>query len=325
VRDLAEDFLASPYGSGLTGSRTTSLLDDLLWFGREHGPGDPMRWSPVNVELLLADWVPRKIVASPAHLAPLPDLLRAFIRYCHARRRIRAELTRQTLAAVDFWEPEYQRLIRSSRPQGAQALAERLLGADLGDGGDLDDDVEDDDLSVPEILLETLARTVGGRARLQTLDDAPLPDEPFEWAGVPEDVRPAVQAVLERCDRVADEHLDVEHRTAMRRFLSRAAVGDPAMFRRKASPDRGAAAIGWVICRANDTVTPYGPERPVQELIGWFGVTGSVSQRAETLLRANGVDPHRLYGTMHLGTADLLTSACRRKIMQLRDAWLAEE
>ena len=107
----------------------------------------------------------------------------------------------------------------------------------------------------------------------------------------------------------------------MRRFLSRAAVGDPAAFRRRASPVRGAAAVAWVICRANDTVGGYWSGLTVQELLAWFGVKGSVSQRAEPLLRANGVDPHRLYGSMDLGAPDLLTSKRRADIIASRDRW----
>ena len=228
----------------------------MLWFGTGYATGDPFRWSPVTVELLLDDWFPRKVVAEPAYLAKLPDVVRGFIRYCHDRQGIRAALTAETLAAVDHYEPEYQRAIRSDRPQGPAALLARMFEAQ---------DYEDDDLSTADILLEGLDRKVGGRMNLQNLDDAPLPDEPFEWAGIPEDVRPVVQEVLDSCDRCADELFDVEHRTAMRRFLSRAAAADPATFRRKASPVRGAAAVAWVIGRANDTVGGYSTGLTVQE------------------------------------------------------------
>ena len=87
----------------------------------------------------------------------------------------------------------------------------------------------------------------GGRRRagsLMALDDTPLPDQPFEWTGVPEDIRPVVAEVLSQCDRVTDELLDVEHRTAMRRFLSRVAVGDRARCS-GARPRRPAELSPW--------------------------------------------------------------------------------
>jgi hypothetical protein len=311
VAALAADFFDSRFGAPLDHEDERSLLESVLWFGTGYATGDPFRWSPVTVEMLLNDWFPRKVVADATFLSKLPDLLRGFIRYCHERRGIRSSLTAETLAAVDRYEPEYQRVIRSVRPQGARALLAGLFGAD-----------DEDDLSSDEVMLESLDRKVGGRMQLMSLKKDPLPDEPFEWAGVPDDIRPVVQEVLDSCDGCANELLDVEHRTAMRRFLSRAAVGDPAAFRRKASPTRGAAAVAWVICRANDTVGGYWSGLTTKELLAWFGLNGSVSQRAEPYLRANGVDPHRLYGSMDLGAADLLTSRRRASIIQSRDRYL---
>lgn len=310
---IADAFFGSPFAIGLDERDSRDLIDGVLWFGTDYGPGDPLRWSPVSVEIILSDWFPRKIVAEPAFLAQLPVLLRAFIRYSHNERGIRRSLTADTLAAVDQWEPEYQRTIRSAGLQGPASLIAGLL-----------ESADDDDLSYEEIMLEGLDEAVGGRAQLMALDDAPLPDEAFEWAGVAEGIRPVVREMLEACDRVAEEILDVEHRTAMRRFLSRAAVGDPAIFRRKASPKRGAAAVAWVIARANDTVGGYWSGLTVADLLAPFAVTGSVSQRAEPLLRANGVDPHRLYGSMKLGAPDLLTSGKRAAIVKDRDRYLRQ-
>ena len=311
---IAEDFFASPYGAPLDREDERSLLASVLWFGTGYATGDPFRWSPVTVEMLLADWFPRKIVAEAAYLAKLPDLLRAFIRYCHHRQGIRAALTEQTLSAVDHYEPQYQQVIRSARPQGPAAPLAGMFQAHAGE----------DELGIGEIMAQGLDRKVGGRFQLQNLDEHPLPDEPFEWAGVADDIRPVVQQMLDTCDRCAEQLLDVEHRTAMRRLLSRAAVGDPAAFRRTASPGRGAAAVAWVICRANDTVGAHGSGLTVQELLAWFGLNGSVSQRAEPLLRANGVDPHRLYEAMDLGAPDLLTSKARAGIIASRDRWLGQ-
>lgn len=127
TKALTDDFFSSSDAAGLDHPDERELMGSILWFGTDYGPREPLRWSPVNVEMLLVDWVPRKILAEVPFLAKLPDLLRAFIRYCHARRGIRSELTDETLAAVDHWEPEYQRLIRSDRPQGPAALLADLL------------------------------------------------------------------------------------------------------------------------------------------------------------------------------------------------------
>jgi hypothetical protein len=83
----------------------------------------------------------------------------------------------------------------------------------------------------------------GGRPWRRGLDDAPLPDEPFDWTGIPDDFHDKVAEVLALCDRCCDELLDVEYRTACRRLLARSAAGDPAVFRRRAGSGTAAAAI----------------------------------------------------------------------------------
>ncbi|MGH3754453.1 MAG: hypothetical protein ACRDRP_17485 [Pseudonocardiaceae bacterium] len=133
LAELTERFLASPPGAGFDDADYRSLLGSLLWFGTGYGPGDPLRWSPTTVAILLEDWIPRKIVAEVAYLAKAPDLLRAFIRFCHHERGLRAELTTQTLDAVDEHGPGYQKLIRSPRPQGPAALL-AAMGLDAPDG-----------------------------------------------------------------------------------------------------------------------------------------------------------------------------------------------
>ena len=173
-------------------------------------------------------------------------------------------------------------------------------------------------MSIEDFVLAGLDEQVGGRLRLQGLDDAPLPDEPFEWAGVPADIHPVVQEMLDACDRFADELGDVEYRTAMRRFLSRAAVGDPSVFRRRGSALRGAAAVAWVIAQANGMFTG----KFIQES---FGLKTSVTSRAEPMLEAVGVDMRERWfsGYLSLGAPDLLLSSHRAEIIERRDKALA--
>ena len=166
--------------------------------------------------------------------------------------------------------------------------------------------------------IQQLEAAVGGEEQLKNLDADPLSDEPFSWEGIAEDIRPVVTSMVELCDRCADELLDVEHRTAMRRFLARAAVVDPALFRRRAAPNRGAAAIAWVICRANDTAGSHRSALTSGQLLSFFGVTGSVSQRAEPLLKAVGVNPYGFGFDPHLGTPDLLVSSRRAALIEQR-------
>jgi hypothetical protein len=315
---LADRFLGSPFGEGFDDSEHRQLLDSLLWFGTDYGPGDPLRWSPTAVELLLADWLPRKIIADAGYLAKAPNLLRAFIRFCHRDRDIRAELTAETLAAVDRYEPEYQQTIRSPRQQGPLALV-AAIGAVGLDTPWAVPGIEDE--SVAEIMLDALRGDVGGEEALAQLDDQPLPDEPFDWTGIPADVRDRVGEVLQMCDRCCAELFDVEHRTACRRFLARAAGRDPAPFRRQARTDQTAAAVCWVIGKANDAFNAGG--LLVKDLLAHFELAGSVSQRAATLLKAGGF-PTETYGAVITASPDYLVSKRRRRIIEMRDRYHAE-
>ncbi|MEW6153588.1 MAG: DUF6398 domain-containing protein [Actinomycetota bacterium] len=332
--DLRDRFLASPMAAALDPDQQ-DFVQHLLWFGTGYGPGDPLRWSPVAVEIVLEDWVPRKIMADAAYLAKAPDVLRAFIRFCHAERAITPALTAETLAAVDRFEPAYQRTIRSPRPQGAEAIL-AAMAAMRGEPGLFDDEFDDDfdddfDADFDDEAywregrwaqdnargrLAYLAREVGGEAVLDALDDRPLPDEPMDWTGTPDDIRPKVDEVLSLCDRFCDERLTTEYRTACRRILARAASGDPAVFRRKARADTAAAAICWAVARANNLFT-LGPHKMMaRDLAGWFGLTSAPSQRAGTLLRAAGL-PQGYEGD--LGTVDLLVGSYRRFLLSQRD------
>jgi hypothetical protein len=301
---LEEEFFASSYGRGLRESAPAHGMPRLLFdlVSNDTG-GDPLRWSAVNVEILLAQLVPIKVMAPDDGLAVVPDLLRAIIPFAHARRGVTAESTVEALESVDEFEPVYRELIGS---EDRAAVLEALRG-----------------LADPEgFMLDELASLVGGREALEALDDEPLPDEPFDWDRVPDDVRERVGEIVALCDDVADRLLDVEHRTAMRRFLARVAAGDPAIFRRRGAANRGAAAVAWAVCRANDSVGPYhGLE--VGELLEAFGTNGSASQRAEPMLRVLGVDSrtqarHRFDG-FGLGSAEFLVAERRRTLMDERD------
>jgi hypothetical protein len=139
VHELARRFRASPEATGV--ADPGDVLSWILTYGAGAGLGDPRLWSPERAEILLLDWIPRKVVAEVDDLAPAPDVLRALVRFCGAELGLRPDLTERTLAAIDEFAPEYQELIRSERPQGAAALlaAMGLDGPDPADAEDLDE------------------------------------------------------------------------------------------------------------------------------------------------------------------------------------------
>lgn len=168
---LIDRFFASPTGAVLDDGDHRDLLDSLLWYGTDYGSGDPLRWSPVKIEILLADWIPRKIVAPARFLTKVPELLRAFIRFVHTDVGLRPGLTAEALAEIDALEPGYQEVIRTSRPQGPAALL-ASLGADV-EGMPT---VTQSDREMAQRVRAELARQVGGFEQLDGLGDEPLPE-----------------------------------------------------------------------------------------------------------------------------------------------------
>ncbi len=319
LAELSTRFLASAHGSEFDDPDHRSLLESLLWFGSDYGPGDPLHWSPPAVEILLLDWIPRKIVAEATLLAKAPDVLRAFIRFCHEERGVRAAHTTETLAVVDEYEREYQRIIRAPRPQGPAALltALRTTGPDeLLSGAPAAGDEWLD-----EIVLDELRRVVGGGQALARLHADPLPDEDVAWASMPADIHERVNDVAGLIDRFCAERTDAEFRTACRRLLTRAAAADPAIFRRRSRADTAAAAVCWIVGKANMLFDPRAATHmTVKDMAAWFGLAGgSFSQRSEPFLRAIGVEPGDRYGAMDLGSPDYLTAARRAAIIADRD------
>lgn len=316
--ELADRFFASPFGRDEDDEDGRDLFDSLLWFGCDYGPGDPLRWSPVSVEILLSDWLPRKVVADVAFLSRAPDLLRAFVRFSHAERDLRDELTAETLAAVDEWEDEYQDVIRSPRPQGPAALM-AAMGVPVGDGP-FGADVTPwwADASYGELMLDLLARQVGGAEALHSLDAGPLPDEAFAWDRIDDDIADRVGDVLALTDRCCEELFDVEYRTACRRLLADVAAADPQIFRRRGRTDTAAAAIAWIVGKANRLFDTHRTGVAVADVVGWFGVSGSPSRRAGTMLTALAIDDAGSY-SMDLGTPRYLVSAHRRELIARRD------
>jgi hypothetical protein len=180
--------------------------------------------------------------------------------------------------------------------------------------------------NIGKVMLASLRRAVGGEEALAALPVEALPDEAFVWDGIPEDIAAKVSEILTRCDRCCDELLDVEYRTACRRYLAKVATGDPEVLRRRGRADTAAAAVCWTIGKANDLFTPTGGAMLVKDLMAHFPLTqSSVSQRATTLMRAAGVESDwGIYPAwdVQLGDPDLLVASRRRRIIELRDRFV---
>ena len=221
--------------------------------------------------------------------------------FAHDRAGVPAMDTEEALNQIHRLTPVYLRLLDGRPESGRPSIPSGLI---LGE-------------HVDAMFVEWLASAVGGRDALDALDADPLPDEDLELDQVPEDVHDRVRRISALCDDCCDALLDVETRTATRRLIRDVAIGDPKLFRRKSRDDLAAAALCWLVGSVNRAV---GWNNGVQtkELMAHFGVTGSPSQRAETM-RAAVLNP----GDEGLGSPSYLTGRTRAALIDRRDYRIA--
>jgi Domain of unknown function (DUF6398) len=316
---LADRFLASSYGAGLDLPEDRSIVGDLIFYRADYGYGDPLHWSPTAIEILMMDWYLRKIVADQDYLRQMPTVLRAFVQFVHAELGLDQELTAEALDAIDFYQDGYLEAIGQPRRQGPEAILEAAgvldpLDDDLADDDDPDDDLIDED-DIKFFVLDMLADLVGGPNQLAGLTAEQLPDEAFDWDGLPEEIHQRVAEVLLLCDQCCDQYFDGEHRTAVRRLLHDVAATDRRIFMRRAKSETAAAALCWMVARANDSISYL--KLQTQELMSGFGLESPPSSRAETMRQAIGADRTQWPGS--LGSPRYLTGARRQWIIARRD------
>ena len=294
--ELVEGFFASPWGRALRDGERRRLLDLLV--ERASDDDDPMRWSPVRVEVIASEMLVMGPELFPDAIASAPDLLRAFVGYCHDERGVPAELTDETMAAVDRWVPQLRRM-----------------------ADELDDGYDDPDPMWSwgaELLAELVAAT-GSVEALRALEVEALPDEPFSWGDVPPEAVAAIEPIVALVEEVCERLFDLELRTAARRLVARLAAADATLFTRRSRLESTVAAVVWMAASANDAFTAHGVL--VKDLCADLRVSGTPSQRADTFLRALP-GAHRGYQTIGLGSTDLLTSNGRASLIGRRERGL---
>ena len=140
--ELTQDFLRSPEGAADRGRpEGRRLAESIVDYRADHSDGDPLRWSPIVVELFMNRYA-NKVELEPGDVERLPDLVRAWVRYAGRRRGLSPELVEETLEAVARFEPD----LRPGPPREDSAEAG---GEDDSEGDaplsllDEDDDVDD--------------------------------------------------------------------------------------------------------------------------------------------------------------------------------------
>jgi hypothetical protein len=323
--ELVERFSASTAATAID-LDTTNRDTDRAALAVVVGGVEPMRdeeflrWTPDRVQNLLFGVALRTILVDDSIARRIPSVLKAFALWCLEEAGVpKGELT-AVRDAVDRSTPDFVELatsLEATRLRDAVKEYAMLLGDPVGIVPVLESNAMFD---WTEFLLDHAASEVGGREALMDLRTDALPNEDFDWSLVPTDAHGVVAEVLRLLDALADEHFDVEFRTACRRFLAAMVSGDPDVLRR-GSTSSAAAVVAWLVGRSNGVVARGGDGMPAGQLWAHFGVKSGASARAQTFRRAAGLAPYSTADA--LGRPEWLTSEVRQDLIRQRDKALA--
>jgi hypothetical protein len=131
---LVAEFLASDEAEDLSDRKAASrCADHIISYGCEQDFGRPLRMSPAKAETFLLDWLPRKIMLSPAEQHAMPHVLAAWARWTGRRCGLSGEAIRQTLDAVFGAMGTFTQVYRDPSTFGldSELVARLLPDADL--------------------------------------------------------------------------------------------------------------------------------------------------------------------------------------------------
>ena len=126
---LAAEFLASDEAEDLSDREAASrCADHIVEYGCDRDFGRPLRMSPAKAEAFLLDWLPRKVMLSPAEQDAMPHVLLAWVRWATARAGLSRDGVAATLDAVFDAMRAFPNVYRDPASFGLEpSLVARLL------------------------------------------------------------------------------------------------------------------------------------------------------------------------------------------------------
>jgi len=126
---LAAEFLASDEAEDLSDLEAASrCADHIVDYGCDRDFGRPLRVSPAKAETFLLDWLPRKVMLTPAEQHAMPHVLVAWARWAGAKSGLDIAAISKTLDAAIDAIATFSRVYRDPASFGLEpALVARLL------------------------------------------------------------------------------------------------------------------------------------------------------------------------------------------------------
>jgi len=126
---LVAEFLASDEAEDLSDLEAASrCADHIVNYGCDHDFGRPLRVSPAKAETFLLDWLPRKVMLTPAEQYAMPHVLVAWARWAGAKSGLDIAAIRKTLDSVFDSIAAFTKVYRDPASFGLEpGLVARLL------------------------------------------------------------------------------------------------------------------------------------------------------------------------------------------------------
>ncbi len=126
---LVAEFLASDEAEDLSDrSAASRCADHIVDYGCDRDFGRPLRVSPAKAETFLLDWLPRRVVLSPAEQHAMPHVLAAWVRWAGSRTGLGNTAIGTALDAVFDSMGTFTRVYHDPAAFGLEAsLVARLL------------------------------------------------------------------------------------------------------------------------------------------------------------------------------------------------------
>jgi len=212
---LVAEFLASDEAEDLSDREAASrCADHIVEYGCDQDFGRPLRMSPAKAETFLLDWLPRKVMLSPAAQHAMPHVLAAWVRWAGVREGRDAAAIGATLDAVFdsmgtftrvYHDPasfglEPQLVARLLPDSDLEALPRRVFAFGVLQGSYHGTDLGALDPARPadrRTLLEADHDTPAGRAAGEGHIDRHLALADRLWRGDPPELWEAAQRLLD--------------------------------------------------------------------------------------------------------------------------------
>ena len=134
---LRDEFLSSPEGKDFASNSDEAwAASPAIDFCADYVDGRPLRWSPVVVELFMANWIPRKVLADQGLFERLPAALDAWVRFAGRKADTPDWAIDATRGAIPRWRDQ---MVERGGDPSAGGPARQFLTAANAAGVDVDD------------------------------------------------------------------------------------------------------------------------------------------------------------------------------------------